>query len=749
MSPSSSSALSAPAGAELAPATGNVQPLELVMPRHVAAVVPFKDHEAYGKLTLDQKQRVSFLLQLFAEMRTAPDGLVRASERLAALHPGRGFSASNLRGLYYKFRAQGWRSLAKIYAKPNKKLPPEFIQEIRRRIEANSRSARAALVELKSDWARGDSIPGYGTWREYHAYRFPERDVPERYPFGFFPEGWSESNLYEQQSSKAERMLKRRGLAAAKRYLPHVARDLSGLRPLELIVIDDFEPDFMVQAWNPQTSRWQICRCTGLLAQDAATRRKLAIGLKPRFKDEEGAAMSITRADVQTLLYSVFSTHGLPTTYGCTLLCENASAAITADFELALELLLGVQVARTGLIFERTLANGFKQGGGKPWEKGTIESLFNLVHNAAASLPGQKGASYQLKPADLEAKVLYAEKVLNVEGLPADVVAQLRVPFLKFDDALTALGSIFQRIEERRDHRCDGFREIFHYRLPETAALLREDDPALALATTEQLLAAEVITLRESPVERWERLVAENKFQPVAAHLLACLLLTPKRITLRNHKLCFAHASQGYTYFDAESEIMRLPEGTDVLGYFDPARPQTLHVTDLKGHYLGAVRRHGYRVAINDPAAIAAESAAVSQLVRSLVAAVRQRHAGEEQQIATDDAHNTRLQLEHGVAEPVRHLPATSERPSAIRAHHSGESITPATGPGHDAAAARERATLPAKSVSARLAQQRPPQPGDDALPRGIAADVDRTAQRQARADALRDADELNPDEML
>lgn len=732
------------------PSVSTLETVELVMPRHVAAVVPFADHEAYGRLALEQKQRVSFLLQLFAEMQTAPDGLVRASERLAALHPGRGFSASNLRGLYYKFRASGWRALAKIYAKPNKKLPPEFVQEVKRRIEANARSARAAMAELKDAWARGESIPGYGTWREFHAYRFPERDVPARWPFGFYPEGWSERNLYDQQSSKAERTLKRRGIAAAKRYLPHVARDLSGLRPLELIVIDDFEPDFMVQAWNPETKRWQICRCTGLLAQDAATRRKLAVGLKPRFKDEDGKSISITRADVQTLLYSVFSTHGLPTAYGCTLLCENASAAITGDFELALELLLGVQVTRTGLIFERTLRNGFKQAGGKPWEKGTIESLFNLVHNTAASLPGQKGASYQLKPADLEAKLLYAEKLLNLDGLPPEVVAELRVPFLKFDEALTAMERIFARIEERTDHRCDGFREVFHYRLPKTAALLPEGDPALALATPEQLLAAEVVTLRESPLQRWERLVSETKFQPIAAHLLACLLLTPKKITLRNHKLCFAHASQGYTYFDAESEIMRLPEGTDVLGYFDPARPEVLHVTDLKGHYLGQVRRHGYRVAINDPAAIAAEQAAVSHLVRSLVAGLNARHAGENARLAADDAHNVRLQLEHGVSEPVRHLPPPSERPSTSRASQlTGEPVTPATAPRQDAAAARAEASLPRNSVSARLAEQRPPRPGDDALPRAIAAEVGGAEQRQSLADALRAADDLDPQELL
>lgn len=724
---------------------GNCTTVEMVMPRHVAAVVPFGDHEAYGRLTMEQKARVSHLLQLFIEIEQAPDGIVAAADRVAIANGMRRGTLLNLRSA---FKARGWRALAKIYRGPEK-LPEEFVQEVRRCIEANARSTRSALSDLKSRWAAGESIPGYGTWREYWRATRPLDDVPERYPFGFIPEGWSESNLYTKQSSRAERMLKRRGMAAARRYLPSVTRDLSDLRPLELIVIDDFELDFMVEAFNPETKRWQICRCAGLLAIDAATRRKLAVGLKPRFKDDDGKRLGLTRSDVQMLLYSVFSTHGLPDGYGCTILCENAAAAITGDFELALELLLGVQVARTGLITDRTLRNGFKQAGGKPWEKGMIESLFNLVHNTAAALPGQKGASYELKPADLEAKVLYAEKLLNTEGLPPEAAEQLRTPFLRFDAALTALERIFAAIENRRDHRCQGFLEVHHYRLPGSAQLLPEGAAELTLATAEQLQRAEILPLRESPVERWERLRAQVHMRPVAGHLLACLLLTPKKVTLRNHKLTFSHAGEGYTYFDAASPVLKQPEGSELLAYFDPARPQTLHVTDLRGQYLGQVQRRGYRAAINDPAAIAEEAAAVSHLIKSLVAGLRERHGAEDAQLVGMREHNARILEQHGLEAPAITSPAA--RSSAPRTALDGTSGDKAdTDPKQGA-----------QGLSRKLAHASCPEPVEraardaftahrEALARGIAGDVTAQEAGKARSDALQGSgDDLDPSQLL
>jgi hypothetical protein len=735
--------------------------MAMVMPRHVAAVVPFAHHEAFGRLSPDQKERVSFLLQLFGEMATAPDGIVASADRLAALHPARGCSAPNLIRLYYKFRAlekrergTGWRALAKIYKGPEK-LPADFVQEVKRRIEKNSKGARAALTALKDEWSQGASIPGYGTWREYHATRWPERDLPERYPFGFFPEGWSESNLYTKQSSRAQRALVRHGYSAMKRYIPSVIRDTSNLRPLQLITIDDFELDFLVRAFNPVRKRWEICRAAGLLAIDVATRRKLAVALVPRFKlskkerasiadrrivahadvvegegetaEEKRTRVSICREDVQSLLHVVFSTHGLPVDYGCTILCENAAAAITEDFERSLELLLGVQVARTGLIDEKTLRNGFVQGGGKPWEKGWIESLFNLIWGALGSLPGQKGSDYTKKPADHEAKVAYAMGLFKQCALAPEVADQLRVSFLTIDEALDGLNAVFHRIEHRTDHRMIGFEQYFDYQLPDQAGLLPET--ALRTLSQEQILAATPIPRMESPAERWARLMPTVRRVAVADYVLACLLLTPRLFTLKNYRLTTGKDG-GLTFADADSPVMKLAEGTELLGYYDGPRATRMHVTDLKGRYLGTVRRRG-AVDILDHDAISAEAGQIERLVRScVIGEVRERHAAEDAQLGDDRAHNQALLEQHGLAEP---LPAE------------------AAGAAGQTPAAQKRGTVPT-GLSSKLAQA----PARDAfaahreaLAQGIAAHVGEQDAAQARTAAVRaQAEALTPEDL-
>ncbi len=619
-----------------------------IVSAQTAALIPIQHHEAFHNLTKEEQDRVSLLVSLLQAMETAPEGKIACSQRLALEISQRGYSAKNLQALYQAWRNAkcDWRVLVRNYRGPAA-LPVEFVEFLRMKIEQNARCASQAMAQIKAAWAHGESIPGYGTWREWYLTEWPDRDVPESYPLGVFPAGWSKSNLYTKQSSRAERMLKRRGFAAAKRYLPHVMRDMSGLRFLELIIIDDFESDVVVLARHPETGRYELCTCTGLLAMDAATRTIVGFGLKPRFKSEDGKRIAITRADVQSLLYGVFSEHGLPRDYRPTILAENAAAAITTDFELALQNLLGVQVARTGLIADKTLRNGFMQGGGKPWEKGVIESTFNLMHNMAGAMPGQKGASYQLKPADLEAKILYAEKLIAIEGLAPEVAQELHVPFLKFEEALDGYTKIFRAMEQREKHQLQGFSEIVDFWLPDGSELVPQ--AALIGVPSGELIRYKPEPRMESPAERKAKLIRGVEFVKIAEHALALLLLTPKQVELRNHKITFVHGAGGFTFADADSPVLSLPEGTKLLGYFDGANARVLHCTDLQGRYVGSVKRRG-RVDIRDQDAINAEAGEITRLItKHVLNPVRERHAGENAQLALADAHNRALLEKAGV----------------------------------------------------------------------------------------------------
>lgn len=660
-------------------AAGNVEPIPQIMPAHVAPVVPFTDHELYNSLRPEQQQRVSLLLHIIAEIENSPDGVVAATERLGVLH---GISTPQLHRLRGKFKKKGWRALAAIKAKPNQQLPAKFIQFVRTRVEANQREHTVGTVfqQIRDAWRAGAEIEGYGTWHTYFRITHPDLDLPDRCPPKFYPAGWSDSNLYEQISTRAERALAKRGVAAMQRYIPHVVRDTSALRPLELITIDDFELDFLVRAINPITKQWEICRVAGLLAQDVATRRVLALGLVPRFKltrkqrqqasasiaahadyvegesettEEKKTRIGITRQDVQSLLHSVFSTHGRPKDYGVTILCENAAAAITADFEASLELLLGVQVARTGLISDKNNGNGFVQGGGKPWQKGWIEKLFAILWNEAGAFPFQKGSSYQDKPAQLEAQIAYAEKLFALPLAP-EVIEKLNVLAFSLEDAQTGLWRIIQRIEQRDDHRMIGFAQRFVYQLPGHPGELTEAQFNALTLPREQLLLAKPLPRKESPIERWDRLMAACEFVKIADHVLALLLLTPKKVKLSNHRITFVHAGEGYTFADADSPVMKLPEDTELLGYFDASRPATLYVCDDKRRYIGEVKRRG-PVDIRDHAALTAEAGEIERLVWTCVRQpVAERQMAEHQRLALADAQNVALQQQAGIEKPVR-----------------------------------------------------------------------------------------------
>lgn len=687
------------------------------VPAAVAAIVPLQFHEEFHQRTTEeQREKIGLLLQIFDEMKTAPEGIVAASMRLALQHSGYGFSAGTLQRHYYAYKAsKDWRCLVPRWRGPQK-LPAEFIEYFRMRVEQNKRSTstRSVINDIRGEWAAGNPFPGYGTWREYFLTEYPDRDLPARCPLGFFPKGWKQSNLYTKQSSKAQRAIKRGGFAAAKRYLPHLIRDMSKLRFLELIIIDDFETDIVIMARNPETGRYELCTCTGLLAIDGATRTKVGFGLKPRFKNEEGRRLAITRSDVQGLLYSVFSEHGLPAEYGVTILCENAAAAISPDFELALQMLLGVQVARTGLLADKTLKNGFVEKGGKPWQKGQIESTFNLLHNAAGALPGQKGASYQLMPGDHEAQVLFAMKLLNTEGVTDDDVKLLSPAFLHFDAALTAYESILGKLQHRTKHTLQGFEEVVEFRLPDGSEIISESALMAMGLSPQQVMTYTPEPRMESPAERKARITAGQRFIRPAEHALALLLLTPKKVTFEKHRITFVHQTKGYTYADADSPVNALPEGTELLAYFDGSDAGKLYVTDLSGRYVGAIKHRG-PIDIRDHAAIAAEAGEITRLItKHVINPLRERHKDEDAALLA--------MREQRDAVMARLLPV------AVETAPEKKGVSAKLGRAHE----------PARDCFA-------PQIRADALAQGIAAD---TASK-ATAKALQRADELDADSLL
>lgn len=701
--PHTASSLTIPNGAEMIPFPSG------------RYAIPVDELGKFTALQVKEKERVKFLLGLFARMEAG--GIVQVSESLGfQLRAVRGYSPANLRALYYKWAEGGWQRLVRSWTSGSEGLPPEFVQHLRALMEKNARSMKQAMNLVQRDWYLGKEVPGYGTWQQWYLTQWPERDLPTVCPGT--PRGWSKSNLYAVQPAKAQRALRTRGFAAAKAFLPSIVRDPGSLLPLQLVVIDDFEADQLCFYWDPANGTRCIARMSGIVAMDVATRKILAMILKPRLTDDQGVKQAITRAEVQFLLYSVIRDHGIPS-HGMTIMAENAAAAVTTELELTFKNLFGGKVAitRTGVIDSAVLAHGFKDTGGKPWLKGWVESFFNLMHNVAAGiLPGQKGAHYMLTAGDHGEKVRLTERLIGTGPRDAQLsdeqLAQARIPFATPAELCDAYLQIFRWIEERTDHAMHGFDRVLEWRLHEADAW--EPAAAIARLTQEEQLRALVRERMQSPRERWAALYPRIERQAVDVRALMMLLLRPKKAKLQSGKLSFVHNGGGFTWLaDPRGELVRtVRDGSEVLVYFDPTRADHAQVARLDGRYLGQVRRHG-KVDITRPDQVTEAERQLAEHYAAHLAEVRARplHQIEDAQLAEDQAINAALVEKAGELRNTLGVTATLAR-----------AVDPA-----------------APAVSA----------AGEALSRSILSAEQQERARKASAKALQRADDLDPSSLL
>jgi hypothetical protein len=659
--------------------------------------IPLDDLAEFSALPEARRTEVRFTLQLLERLHALRgEGNVTVAAQVIAAnhkHQMRGCSASSLLRKYYAFLgtisdecpAGDWRALVANYKGPSS-LPPEFEQFVKKLAEDNHRSMAEAFELLRTEiWPSGQPVPGYGSWIEHYAKTYPTHALPKTCPRGFFPVGWSKRNLYRKAPNKGARVLFQRGLAAAKRHFPSITRDPSGLRPLELIVIDDFNLDCLCVFPGDGRTAPQIAPVAGLLAKCVGTRRNLVWGVGAQVLREEKqpdgsikkVRCGIRRVDVQTLIHALFAKFGLPD-YPVTILCENATAAISDDFETALTSMFEgrVRVERTGLINQRLLTNGFCERGGKPWEKGWIESAFNALWNKLGNMPGYKGSNQRLNsPAGLDEAINYTKLLIGQgEGeynLPPEKIALLRLPFPSPEAVERAFAWACAAQDARTDHRYLGFDQVTEFQLTDG----EEPRPFHELALVPVTQQANVIVRQrpEAPIERWSRLAATHQFRAIPPAVLALLLLTPKRVTYRNHQITFAHDKTGYTYVDQAGTVLRgVPDGAEFLGYFDAANPEQLHLADMRGAYAGSLVRLGGKrgaVDLRDKDALKAAAAVQATVINRAAAEIAERHAEQNAQLGLDRAHNDAVVAEHkasnGAAQIVTAVAGNAARAEA------------------------------------------------------------------------------------
>jgi len=468
-------------------------------------------------------------------------------------------------------------------------LPPEFVSHYRGLCMERTRSSRQAHYKLVRAWRAGESIPGYGTWREWWLREQPGRPLPATCPEDV-PDGWSYANLMRYAPDRTVLTLARHGIAAAKETLPTIVRTRKGLLPMQYIVLDDWRCDW--RCCVPGVA--EPCMLNGILAMDVATAVCLRFGVRPALPRENGSHEGLKRIDAKSIVASILLTYGYPLDYRCTIIVERGTATITPEDAAAIEEITGgrVRVTWTSMISGRVFGYADRPVGnfrGKAW----LESFFNLLHNACADIPGQIGAHYSKMPAEIEGRTKMHKALTKAQAVVPEQlrnVIEYRMPFPSPEVSRDSLNTVFHMLNNRDRHALEGFDQVMQFRLG------KYEDWVPAQRLIELGVDPEVIERLpckprpETPMERLRRLSRDVRFERVHQAAAPRLLETHRQVVIEKEgEVNIGSSSKPVYYRDLRNPYLR-PRAR-YLAYINSQDDEWIHLTDGKGAYVTSVRK--------------------------------------------------------------------------------------------------------------------------------------------------------------
>ncbi len=507
-------------------------------------------------------------------------------------------------------------------------LPAEFVTWCAGKLLGNQRKSKPAWRAVLARWQRWragaeeSAMPGYTI-------------CPEPGPNGKHPAGWSYANLKKRcANSKAEVAIARVGTVAARQYLPYVPGTREGARWLEWIFFDDVWLDREVIV----PGRLRPVRVLQLGGLDLASGVYLKFGQRPDGEiGDDGVRERLKRRDFLFLVASLLDQYGFPADYDMHLICERGTATMSAaEARVLYDVSEGrIQVCYTSM--EGTAVLAWEEGKtGNSRGKAMLESWHNLFHNEQAHLPAQVGMDRDRCPAALigierEAMSLQKAGVMMPEALRA----RLGMPIPSLAEAYRQTLEIVDRINQRTDHACEGFGDVMLWRLPGTVEWREERE--LARVDPEMVRRLEWRTRKESPAERMARLSHGVPIRRLPrniwprfyedSHELCRVTRGWIEVTANGRKLLFGPELDG-----AEgTKGTAVPDGTEVVAYFEPNDPKVAHITTGRGaysRYIGSWPRID-RVRRGDAAALAEGIRRKQVALNQAVASVRNKRAEE------------------------------------------------------------------------------------------------------------------------
>lgn len=580
--------------------------------------------EEFWALKDAERNRINELFKCFDEIEGSKF-IVKACKAAAARRSHlQGFRWKTIYEAYKVWNANGrtWTVCVRNWTGRKSSLPPEFVKfVVPFLMKGNSGdNARQRVNELKRMWVRNEEIPGYGIPTEWWGANRPGVPFPKVYieqRTHDFPEGWTYRNLVNLlPKHKAVRTLVQRGYHASHDYLPQAYFDRSKLRPLERITFDDIRLD--VKVLVEVGGKIQLCYVNAIFALDIATGMILpSFCLNPRLKRDDDTHVGLSRNETKEIVRGILSMP-LPVDYKTTFLFENASATLDAKDQEMLSAVLAerINIKHTGLEHRALLGEcGFVERGGKPWMKGQIEAVYNLIRTMTNALPMATGNTYEGKPGDLEDKCKYTMQVLRAAQKDGVSPSGLWFPAITLDQLHAVLSELVDAANNRHDHNLQGFDSITEYLDPlQKRYYSREELNRLPADMIDRLRP---VVYPESPRQRFNRLSRGLRFAAMPPAALYPLFLRKREVTVRNGRIEMTDKS-----FSLDKLIYPLPAKLAVEGSFEK-RTFTACVDDDRGRihlwtpgespsYVGSLDRIG-RADMADEHAVLAEAGRVGR----------------------------------------------------------------------------------------------------------------------------------------
>jgi len=468
-------------------------------------------------------------------------------------------------------------------------LPDAFLDYVSARMGDFKRgdAGEQAILSIHRQWATGRTNKGVAE---------PVKGYEENWELrqrALLPAGWESSNIRKQlkaraKFTKAVKALRHEGCSAARAYLPQTHSTRAGLRFMELIQFDDVRCDFRVI----DIATGQICDLWILIARDVATTMLLGFGMRPALARDDGTQEHLKLQDMKQLFGWLLETYGLPP-WKLIAKIEHGTATLADATRMALEEMLGdrIGVSYSSMIGGKSSAGYREKAVGNSKGKAMLESLNRLQHMMTSHFPGQIGAHYGKRPAELTARENEAREIW-ASHRPEDR-AELVYPVLTISQAREKLFEVFKLQNLRTDHNCEGFEEIVEWHDATNDCWVLADGHR---ATPE---GSKVRVRMESPVERAGRLLSiggpdANRFTRVSPEIITAFYehSQRRRPVEANGQIEFMHEGKILRFAPPAPEFALAPE-TKCLCYFNPDDPRFLTLTDGRGGILGTWLRRG------------------------------------------------------------------------------------------------------------------------------------------------------------